>query len=79
MVVALKDEPYERRLTILRLQILVKHKLRGDHILASSILTGSFYLRLEEFFSRPSLDNLRRHRRNICHSRFRLNRRGVAF
>ncbi len=79
MVVALRDETYERRLAILRLQSLEDRRLRGDLILAFSIMTGHFDLPLEEFFTRPSMDTLRGHRLKLYHRRFRLNRRGAAF
>ncbi len=78
MVVGLKDESYERRLTILRLQTLGDRRLRGDLILAFSIMTGRFNIPFEEFFTRPSKDNLRGHRLKICHKRFHLNRRGAT-
>ncbi len=58
MVVGLKDESYERRRTILRLQILEDRRLRVDLILAFAIMTGRFDLPFEEFFTRPSSYNL---------------------
>ncbi len=79
MVVVLKVESYERRITILRLQTFEDHRLRGDPILAFFVMTGRFDLPLEEFFTRPSLDNLRGHRLKLCHRRFHLNRPGAAF
>ncbi len=39
-------------------------------------MTGRFDLPLEEFFTRPSLDNLRL---KLCHMRFHLKRSGAAF
>ncbi len=79
MVVGLKDASYERRSAILRLQTLEDSRLRGDLILAFSIMTGGFDLPLEEFFTRPSLDNLHGHSLKLCHRHFHLNRRGAAF
>ncbi len=79
MVVGLRDETYERRLAILRLQSLEDHRLRRDLILAFSTMTGRFDLPLEECFTRPSVDTLRGHRLKLYHRRFRLNRRGAAF
>ncbi len=41
-----KDEPYKRRLTLLRLQTLKNRRLRRRLILAISIMTGWFELSL---------------------------------
>ncbi len=79
MVVGLKGETYERRLTILRLQTLEDHRLRGDLIHAFSFMTGRFDLPLKYFFTRLSLDHLCGHRLKLCHMRFHLNRHGAAF
>ncbi len=79
MVVGFGEETYERRLAILRLQSLEDRSLRGDLILAFSIMTGRFDLPLEEFFTRPSLNTLRGHHLKLYHRHFRLNRRGAAF
>ncbi len=67
------------RLTILGLQTLEDHSLRGDIMLVCSIMTGRFDLPLEEFFTRPSLDNLRGNSLKHCHRRFQLNNRDAAF
>ncbi len=78
-VVGLKDESYERLLTILRLETLEDNRLRGHLIFALSNMTGQFDLPLEEFFTCPSSDNLRGHRLKLCDGRFHLNRRGASF
>ncbi len=79
MVVGLRDEAYERRLVILRLQSFEDRRLRGDLILAYSIMIGRFDFPLEEFFTCPSVDTLRGDRFKLYDRRFRLNRRGAAF
>ncbi len=78
-VVGLKGEPNGRRLTIIKLQALEDRRLRGDLVLAFSIMTGRVDLPLEEFFTRPSVDTLRGHCLKLYHRRYRLNRRGSAF
>ncbi len=52
MAVGLKDESYER---------LEDRRLRGNRILAFSIMTGRFDLSLQDCFARPSMDNLQVH------------------
>ncbi len=58
MVIGRKEESCERRVTILKLQVLEHRRLRVNLILVFCIMSGRFYRPL---FTRPSMENLRGH------------------
>ncbi len=73
LMVGLKDESHERRLTICRLEML------EDRRRTIFFKTGRFDFTLGEILTLPSMDNLRTHRPKLYHWHYRQDHRGASF